>query len=121
MNEILVKKKRKCVPLVITPEIKDQIRIFKERLIDCGNRPDETSEFDANTIDIVINRLDDYDTNLLIAYYTIGDCSASKLAKIFNTSQPVIRRKITLIHDKIKELNDVPKTANNQPRYNPCD
>ena len=22
---------------------------------------------------------------------------------------------------QIKELNDVPKTANNQPRYNPCD
>lgn len=121
MNEILVKEKQKCVPLVITPEIKEQIRIFKERLIDCANRPDETSEFDANTVDIVVNQLDDYDTNLLIAYYTIGDCSATKLARIFGTSQPVIRRKIMLIHDKIKELNNVPKTANNQPRYNPCD
>lgn len=121
MNEVIKKSKRKCVPIVITPEIREQIKFFKERLIEIGDNPTESSEFDARTIDIILNELDDYDRNILIAYYAIADGSSTKLSTVFNISPPIIIRKIKLIHNKIQELNDVPKTANNKPRCNPCD
>ena len=119
MNEVLKKERQKCVPIIITPEIRDKIRLFKERLTYILEDPTISSEFDAKTIDIILNQLDDYDRNFLIAFYELADCSVTKLSRIFNISIPVVKRKIKLIHNKIKELNDIPKSANNKPRCNP--
>lgn len=119
MNEIITKKRIKCVPIVITPEIKEQIRIFKDNLLEIRVNPEYSSEFDAKTIDIVLNDLDDYDRNVLIAFYSIADCSYVKLSSLFGISPPVLHRKIKLILNKIKELNDTPKSPNNQPRGYP--
>lgn len=119
MNEVLKKERGKCVPIVITPEIREQIKFFKERLLLIYDDPTMSSEFDVRTIDIIFNELDDYDRNLLFAYYAIADCKYSNLAKLFNVSQPVILRKITTILNKIKELNDTIRTPNNEPRCYP--
>lgn len=119
MNEILVKPRQKCVPIVITPEIKEQIKIFKDNLIEIRDTPCLSSTFDARTVDIILNELDDYDRNVLIAYYSIADCSYVKLSSLFGISPPVLHRKIKLILNKIKELNDTPKSPNNQPRGYP--
>lgn len=117
-NEIIKKKRVKCVPIVITPELKEQIRSFKELLIDIRDNPEETSEFDAKTIDIVLNDLDDYDRNLILAYFRIANGSYAELSRLLGIPTPLLNRKIKSILNKIQELNDIPKTANNQPRCN---
>lgn len=119
MNEIIKKARIKCVPIVITPEIREQIRLFKERLTYLLDHPELSSEFDAKTIDIVLNQLDDYDRNILIAYYELANCSITSLSRIFNISPTVLKRRIKIIHNKIIELNDVPKSSNNKSSCNP--
>ena len=119
MNEVYRKKHLKSVPLIITPEIKHHISLFKESLQCMKDNPEESSAFDARTIDIILNELDDYDKNLLIAYYSIADCCYSKLSKLIGISSQVIHRRLKLIHKKIQEINDTPKSTYNQPRCNP--
>lgn len=121
MTEILKKKGVRSGPITITPEIREQIREFRDRLIDTGSRPDETSAFDARTIDIIINELDDYDRNMILAYFSVADGSPMLLARLLKVSPPVVIRRMRQITNKIKQLNDTPKTTYNQPRLNPCD
>lgn len=121
MNEIYVKRNNRIVPLNITPEMKEEIKTFKERLIDMRNRPDETSDFDVRTVDIIMNELDDCDRNLLIAFYSIADCSTGNLAKIMHCNYNTILIRIRKLIKKIQTLNDTPRTDNNKPRVNPCD
>lgn len=102
------------VSLVITPDMKRQINDFKESLIEIRNYPN-VSKCDAKTIDIVLNELDDYDRNFIIAYYTIGNCKVSTTAKIFNTTMPNISRRRDSILNKIRKLNDCIKSIDNQP------
>ena len=116
MNDIYKKLNSKCVPLVITPQVREHIRLFKESLQCIKDDPTISSEFDARTIDIILNELDDYDRNLLIAYYSIAESSVAKLSRLIGISQPVIHRKLKVIHKKIIDLNDTPKTVNNKPR-----
>lgn len=121
MNEVLKKKGVRSGHITITPQTKQQIQLFKDRLIDIANRPDETSEFDVRTVDIIFNELDDYDRNLLIAYYAIADCNTNALAQILCCGPQVVFRRIKMIQNKIRTLNDTPKHPRNQPRTNPCD
>lgn len=120
MNEVEILKKPvgKSVPLTITNEIKEHIKIFKDNLQIMYNDRTQTSNFDMNTIHIILNVLDDYDRNLLIAYYSIAECNISKLEEVLGVSKQALSRRLKLIEEKIKELNDVPKTIYNQPRSN---
>ena len=120
MNEVLKKKGVRSGQITITPETKQQIQTFKDRLIDIASRPDETSEFDVRTVDIIFNELDDYDRNLLIAYYAIADCNTNSLGRILCCGPQVVFRRIKMIQNKIRTLNDTPKHPRNQPRINPC-
>lgn len=117
MNEIIKKARIKCVPIVITPEIREQIRLFKERLSHMLE-DNIVDSYDAKTIDIVLNQLDDYDRNILIAYYELANCSITTLSRIFNISKEVLKRRIKIIQNKITELNDVPKSSNNKSSCN---
>lgn len=119
MNTML--KKGNSKPLVITPEVRREIREFRDRLIDIRERPDETSHFDVRTIDIIINELDDYDRNMLLAYYSIGEGRPSVLAKYLNITTQAVVLRMNKIHNKIKKLNDVPKTNYNCVRCSPDD
>lgn len=119
MNTMLKKGNSKA--LVITPEVRREIREFRDRLIDIRERPDETSHFDVRTIDIIINELDDYDRNMLLAYYSIGEGRPSVLAKYLNITPQAVILRIDKILNKIKKLNDVPKTTYNSVRCCPDD
>ena len=114
-------KKKNLKPLVITLEVREEIKEFKDRLLDMRNRLDETSDFDVKSIDIIFNELDDYDRNMLFAYYSIGECSPTKLAKYLDVTSQCVRYRITKILNKIKQLNDVPKTAHNHYRCGSVD
>jgi DNA-directed RNA polymerase specialized sigma subunit len=120
MNEVEILKKPvgKSVPLTITKEIREHIKIFKDNLQYMYNDRTLTSNFDMNTIHIILNVLDDYDRNLLIAYYSVAECNISKLEEVLGVSKQALSRRLKLIEEKIKELNDVPKTIYNQPRSN---
>lgn len=115
-NQIIKANRTNGIPLIITPEVKEQIKNFKSRLMDMRDHPEETSDFDVRTIDIILNELSDYDRNFIIAYYELAESSATKLGRLFNISQPLVVYKIKAILKKIKNLNDTPKTDNNKPR-----
>lgn len=119
MNTTL--KKGNSKTLVITPEVRREIREFRDRLIDIRERPDETSHFDVRTIDIIINELDDYDRNMLLAYYSIGEGRPSVLAKYLNITPQAVDQRMKKIHTKIRKKNDVPKTNYNSVRCCPDD
>lgn len=119
MNEIITKEKIKCVPIVITPEIKEEVRLFKENLEYLRDNPECSSDFDVRTINIILNELDDYDRNILIAFYTLADTRVCNLSRLFNISTSVLSNRINNIMNKIKELNDTPKSPHNKPRGNP--
>lgn len=78
--------------------------------------PDETSAFDAETIRIILFELPPDESNLILAYYGVCDCHPSALARIIGCAPTYISTKIKKIHEKIKTLNDTPKTHYNLPR-----
>lgn len=115
MTEIY-KKDGKCLPITIDSTIRSKIDSFRTRLIQMAEQPDETSAFDVTTIDIILNKLDDYDRNLLIAYYAVADCSPTKLGNALGIDRTLIHRKITKIINDIKKLNDTTKSPFNRTR-----
>ena len=62
------KRKNKSMPMTITTEVRAAIESFKNRLIEMAEQPDETSAFDAYSIYLIMNYLDDYERNLLLAF-----------------------------------------------------
>ena len=113
-----VYRKHYSRPIYITPEMKARIQEYRDSLIEIANNPELSSEFDARTINIVLNELNDYDRNFILAYYAIANGVKGDLAKAFNCTFNAIHRRIIEITNKIKELNDTPRTTYNQPRAN---
>lgn len=113
-------KKGKCRPITIDSQVRSKIESFKNRLLQMAEQPDETSAFDARSIDIIINKLDDYDRNLLIAYYAVADCSPTRLGDLIGIDKTMVSQKIKKIINNIKKENDIPKSNLNMPRLR-CD
>lgn len=103
-------------PLKITKEVREEIRVFKQRLMEMASQPDETSAFDARTIHLIMNELDDYNRNILLAYYSVAGCSATALANLFGVSPTVIYTRLRRITNAIRKSNHEKKTYLNQPR-----
>lgn len=118
-EKTVLKKNNKAIPLKITKEMKLEIQHFKDSLIELRDDFD-TSEYDTKSIDIILNKLDDYDRNFIIAYYSVANCSTKKAAQLFNTTMPVIAAKRKMIINKIKELNDTYRTNDNKPVVDSC-
>ena len=103
-------------PLTITPEVKQEIEKFKQRLIEMAAQPDETSAFDAQTIHLIMNELDDYNRNILLAYYSVAGCSPAVLARLFNVSHYAITSRIRRIINLLHNANTTTKSRFNMPR-----
>lgn len=110
------KKGRKPVQLSITPELKSQITHFRARLEEMASYPDETSEFDVETVRIILYELDDADRNIILAYYGVVDNSPTTLARLLGTTHHIIRSRVRRITTQIKKLNNANKTPYNLPR-----
>lgn len=110
------KKGRKPVQLSITPELKSQITHFRARLEEMASYPDETSEFDAETVRIILYELDDADRNIILAYYGVVDNSPTTLARLLGTTYYIIHSRVKQITTQIKKLNNANKTPYNLPR-----
>ena len=115
------KEKGKCLPIKIDKAIREKIEIFKQRLLQMASQPDETSEFDAETINIICYALDDYDRNILLAYYSVAECSPTRLGNMLGIRGSVAASRVKSIIKKIKNMNNVTKTIDNHTRvhYDP--
>jgi hypothetical protein len=109
-------KKARSKDITITPEVRKAINSFKKRLKEMAKYGDETSAFDVRTIDIILNELDDYDRNILCAYYSIAECRPFKLASYLGINSSIVCHRIKRIHTQIKKLNNVHKSNFNLPR-----
>ena len=78
--------------------------------------PDETSEFDANSIRIILFELPPDESNLILAFYGACNASPTVLARIIGCAPTYISTKIKKILKKIQKLNDSPKSHYNLPR-----
>lgn len=117
MNDsITYTKKGKCSPITIDSQVRSKIDSFKNRLMQMAEQPDETSAFDVNSIDIILNRLDDYDRNLLLAYYAVAECSPTKLGMLIGIDKTIVSHRISNLIKKITKMNDAPKSYLNMPR-----
>lgn len=110
------KRGRKPVQLSITPELKSQIMHFRARLEEMTSYPDETSEFDVETVRIILYELDDADRNIILAYYGVVNSSPTTLARLLGTTSQTIISRVRRITTKIKKLNNANKTPYNLPR-----
>lgn len=110
------KRGRKPVQLSITPELKSQIMHFRARLEEMTSYPDETSEFDVETVRIILYELEDADRNIILAYYGVANCSPTTLARLLGTNPDTILSRVRRITTQIKKLNNANKTPYNLPR-----
>lgn len=104
--DIVTKKSGKCAKIVIGPEIRLQIQLFKKRIAEMA-KYDDLPIKQQQTAYVVLNELDDYDANIFIAYYAVAGESTSKLAKLFGVSQTVIYTRLNKIKKLIEELVSV--------------
>lgn len=114
-----IKRGRPQIDINLHPDAKTSVKAFKERIKQMSEQPDETSAFDAETIRIILEELDDTDRNLLIAYYSFANCSATKLGRYLNIGPTTITNRIKSIQNRIKRLNDTVRDPYNRPRVDP--
>lgn len=116
MKSDTYRRKNKSIPITITPEVRAAIESFKNRLIQMAEQPDETSEYDVKTIYLIMNSLDDYERNLLFAFYSIAECSPTKLSRLIGVPASCICHRIERMKKKLAKTNDAPKSILNRPR-----
>lgn len=109
--DILKKPRGKTTAIIIDEEVRYQVRTFKHRLREMAESPDnEVREIDKKSIDVILNDLDEYDQNILIAYYAVANCSPTALGKLFGVKGPIIANRIKRIikdvHNRISTNTD---------------
>lgn len=107
---------RKPKELPTTPELKKELQEFKQRLLDTASSPNETSNFDVESIRIILEDLNDTDRLLILTCYGVCDGSEYHTSKIFNVSNAYVRHRIKSILKYINKHNDNIKTRHNMPR-----
>ena len=104
-----LKAKGKSVPITINQDTQTQIKLFKDRLLEMMEY-DEIREVDKLSINVILNELDPYNQNILIAFYGLADGSASALARVFNVNPHVISKRIkkitAYVHNRVTMFTD---------------
>lgn len=93
--ETIYKSKGKFIPIVIDDEVRRRVKSFKDRLKEMSEY-DEISTLDKLSVRIILEELDPYDQNILIAYYDYGG-SATELGRMLQVSPQVIYSRIKKI------------------------
>lgn len=94
---ILKKPNGKSKAIVIDHQTQSSIKSFKDRYRELLNTDDEIRPIDKITISVILNDLDEFDQNILIAYYAIAGGSAATLARVFGVNSSVITSRINKI------------------------
>lgn len=96
--------------------VKSKMNQFKKRLTYTMTHPEESSAFDAETIRIILEDLDDVSRNILLVHFGACDADYNYSSQVFNCSKCTLQGRIEKILKYIKEHNDTPKTTYNLPR-----
>ena len=94
---ILKKPNGKSKAITIDYQTQSTIKSFKERYRELLQSEDEIRDIDKLSIQVILNDLDEFDQNILIAYYAIAGGSAATLARVFGVNSSVITNRINKI------------------------
>lgn len=94
---VMKKPSGKSKAIIIDYRTQSIIRSFKERYRELLDTDDEVRDIDKISIRVILNELDEFDQNILIAYFAIADSSPTKLAKVFGVAPSVITSRINKI------------------------
>lgn len=111
MIDILKKPHGKSNAIIINSEVRHHVKAFKHRLKEMAESPDnEVRDIDKESISVILNDLDEFDQNILIAFYAVANCSPSALAKLFGVKPTVITSRIKKIqkyvHNRVTSNTD---------------
>lgn len=96
----IMKARGKSVPLKIDEETQKEIKEFKDRLAEMLE-DEEVRDLDKISISVILNDLDPYDQNILIAYFWLTGGSATALGNLFGVGYHVITKRIKKITKNI--------------------
>ena len=103
-TELIKKTKGKSAPIRIDGNVRKKIKEFAESLLRISEEPETTPQHKA-TIQYILNELDPYERNILLAYYAFeseGPCYVAKLLDIFPSTIVTRVKKIQKkIHDNV--------------------
>ena len=102
--------------LTLPDDLKGTLRDFKDAIYERMMDPTLSSEFDAETIRIILEDLDDASRNILLVHFGACDADYNYSSQVFNCSKCTLQGRIEKILKYIKEHNDIPKTTYNLPR-----
>lgn len=94
---IIKKPSGKSSAITIDYQTQSDIRSFKNHYRELLQTEDEVRPIDKITIEVILNELDEFDQNILIAFYAIAESSPTKLAKVFGVAPSVITSRIKKI------------------------
>lgn len=94
---ILKKPNGKSKAIIIDYQTQSTIKSFKERYRELLQSDDEIRDIDKLSIQVILNDLDEFDQNILIAYYAIAGGSAATLARVFGVNSSVITSRVSRI------------------------
>ena len=100
-NEILTPTKGKGVPITITRSAQESIQSFKKRLEEMKIN-DEVNDKQKRIIEYILTELDPYESNFLIAYYDLAQCSPTRLGKLLGIDSSLVSSKLKTITKKCK-------------------
>lgn len=98
--ETFKKDKGKSIPYSIDDNVRRRIKSFANVLKDMQDELPSTSP-QHKAIDVILNQLDAYDRNIIIAFYEYGE-SPTALGKLLGVSPSVIISRIKKINQTIK-------------------
>ena len=102
--------------LTLPDDLKGTLMDFKDAIYERMMDPTLSSEFDAETIRIILEDLDDVERNLILAFYGPCEANIGLVCKLFKTTSATFLKNFNRIIDKIKSLNHVSRTTYNCPR-----
>lgn len=109
--DIIRKDKGKCSAIIINEAVQRAVHSFKVRLKEMAESPDdECRDIDKLSIQVILNELDEFDQNILIAFHGLANCSPTTLGRTLGVEGGVIRSRIVKIRkyvrDRVNELSE---------------
>lgn len=100
--DLIRKSTGKSVTIKIDSDLQRQIKSEKDHLRDLYDNEEELSPLHRASIKVILNDLDDYDLNILLAHFIISGGKDCYTAKLFGVSPSTIKKRIEKIIDDIR-------------------
>ena len=100
--DIIRKSNGKSSTIIIDDQVRKEIKSVKKRYEELLKTDDEIRDIDKISISVILNELDEFDQNILIAFFTIANSSPSLLAKMFGVSPSVITSRVNKIIKNVR-------------------